>query len=62
MDSDDSDKQAEQRRRLIFVHAICLSAIDRLDPDDLDELGLITRLQEIAEMIESDLERLIGLD
>ncbi|HZS58986.1 MAG TPA: hypothetical protein VFA43_06930 [Gemmatimonadaceae bacterium] len=58
----DGDKQAEQRRRLIFVRAICLSAIDRLDPDDLEELGLITRLQEIAEMIESDLERLVGLN
>ena len=57
----ESDQQAEQRRRLIFVRAICLSAIDRLDPDDLDELGLITRLQEIAEMIGGDLERLRDL-
>ena len=44
--------------RLIFVQAACLGAISRLDPDDLDELGLITRLQEIVEMVGADLDHL----
>lgn len=52
------DEDAHQRRLLIFVLAACQSAIERLDADDLDELGLIMRLEEIAEMVETDLDRL----
>jgi hypothetical protein len=52
------DAIATQRRRLIFVHSACVAAIDRLDENSVDELGLITRLQEIVEMVEADLERL----
>jgi hypothetical protein len=52
------DEDAQQRRRLIFALSACQGAIERLDPDDLDELGLIMRLHEIAAMVETDLNRL----
>ena len=40
---------AQQRPRLIFVLSACQGAIERLDPDDLDELGLIMRLLDRRE-------------
>jgi hypothetical protein len=43
---------------LIFVLSACQGAIERLDPVDLDELGPIMRLEEIATMVEADLDRL----
>jgi hypothetical protein len=46
------------RRRLIFVLSACQGAIERLDPVDLDELGPIMRLEEIATKVEADLDRL----
>lgn len=52
------DEDAQQRRRLIFVLSACQGAIERLDPLDLDELGLIMRLEEVAGMVEADLARL----
>jgi hypothetical protein len=39
-----------------------MGAIGRLGPDGLDELGLITRLQEVAEIIEADLNHLARPD
>jgi hypothetical protein len=52
------DEDARRRRRLIFVLSACQGAIERLDPVDLDELGPIMRLEEIATMVEADLDRL----
>lgn len=52
---DPGDARTQQIRRLIFVQSVCIGAIDQLDPDDLGELGLITRLQEIIDMVERDL-------
>jgi hypothetical protein len=51
-----SEAEADRRRALMVVHAACMTAIGRLDPDDLDQLGLIVRLQEICEMVEADLK------
>ncbi len=56
--ADTSEQRAKQRRSLIFVFSACEGAISRLDPDDLYQLGLITRLQEIIELVERDLDRL----
>jgi len=42
---------------LILVRAASETAIDRLDPDDLDDLGLILRLQELTELLDADLIR-----
>lgn len=61
MDRAASDVHAK-RRRLVFVLSASVGAIERLDSDDLDELGLITRLQEIVEMVESNLDELINPD
>jgi hypothetical protein len=58
MHGEASDEHVQKRRRLISAQAACLSAISRLDPDDLYELGLIIRLQEIADMVEADLNEL----
>jgi hypothetical protein len=58
MESGPTDARVKRRRRMIFVLSACLGAINRLDPDELEELGLITRLQEVVEMVESDLEHL----
>jgi hypothetical protein len=55
MEPGTDEAHAHKRRRLVFVLAACQGAIGRLDPDDLGELGLITRLQEIVEVVEADL-------
>ena len=52
-----TDADAERRRSLILVLAACKTAIDRLDPDDVDQLGLITGLDELCDLVASDLER-----
>ena len=52
-----SEADAERRRALIVVRAASETAIDRLDPGDLDDLGLILRLQELTEFLDADLIR-----
>jgi len=56
--ADASEERARQRRSLIFVFSACQGAMARLDPDDLYQLDLITRLQEIVDLVEEDLDRL----
>ena len=56
----DAEATAELRRAMILVLASCRTLIDRLDPDDLDQLGMITRVDEVCELIETDLGRLSG--
>jgi len=40
----------------VITLAACQTLMDRLDPDDPDQLLLINRLDEVCIMIQSDLE------
>lgn len=63
VDADSSEANVRKRRRLVFAHSACQGAISRLDPDDRNELDLITRLQEVLELVEAEFDRLSpGLD
>lgn len=47
---------AELRRAMILALAGCQTLVERLDPDNLEHLGLLTSLQEVCERIEADLQ------
>jgi len=40
---------------MIVATAACWTLIEKLDPDNLDQLGLIVRLQDLCEFLEQDL-------
>jgi hypothetical protein len=54
-----SDAEADLRRAMIVATAACWTLIERLDPDNLDQLGLIVRLQELCEFLEQDLNSFV---
>ena len=44
------------RTTQIIALAACQTLMDKLDPDDPDQLLLINRLDEVCIMVQSDLE------
>ena len=53
-----TDLEADLRRAMILALAANRVLLDRLDGDDLDQLGLIDRTHELCELIQGDLDRL----
>jgi hypothetical protein len=53
-----AEADAERRRTLALVRAVCQVAIDRLDHSDPAEAELVERFQEICSRVDADLERL----
>jgi hypothetical protein len=48
------DLDDENRRVLIVVRAVCQTAIDRIEPDDLQH-ELMARVHELCNLIDADL-------
>ena len=51
------DTDPDVRGFELIALGACQTLLDKLDPDDLDELELIDRLHEVCEAIASDLNR-----
>lgn len=49
--------EAELRRAMIAAHAACLTLVERLDEDDIDQLALAIRAQEMCDLLLVDLNR-----
>ena len=54
----DADAHAERARALILLRATLVTVADRLDEDSLEDLGLLTRMTELRDLVEDDLRRL----
>jgi hypothetical protein len=54
----DEDARAERARALILLRATLITVADRLDEDSLEDLGLLDRIGELADLVELDLQRL----
>ena len=54
----DAEAQAERARALILLRATLLTVADRLDQDSLEDLGLLTRMSELGDLVDDDLQRL----
>jgi hypothetical protein len=54
----DADAQAERARALILLRATLVTVADRLDEDSLEDLGLLTRMTELGDLVDDDLQRL----
>ena len=54
----DADAHAERARALILLRATLVTVADRLDEDSLEDLGLLTRMTELGDLLDQDLQRL----
>ena len=54
----DVNARAERARGLIMLRAVLDTVAERLDEDSLDDLGLLTRMSELKDLVEQDLQRL----
>ena len=54
----DANARAERARGLIMLRAVLDTVAERLDEDSLDDLGLLTRMSELKDLVEQDLQRL----
>jgi hypothetical protein len=54
----DADAHAERARALILLRATLVTVADRLDEDSLEDLGLLTRMTELRDLVDDDLRRL----
>lgn len=54
----DANARADRARALILLRATLVTVAERLDEDSLDDLGLLTRMTELRDLVEQDLERL----
>lgn len=54
----DANPRAERARELIMLRAVLDTVAERLDEDSLDDLGLLTRMSELKDLVEQDLQRL----
>jgi hypothetical protein len=54
----DADAHAERARALILLRATLVTVADRLDEDSLEDLGLLTRMTELGDLVDDDLRRL----
>jgi hypothetical protein len=54
----DEDARAERARALILLRATLATVAERLDEDSLEDLGLITRMSELGDLVDEDLEKL----
>ena len=45
-------------RGLIMLRAVLDTVAERLDEDSLDDLGLLTRMSELKDLVQQDLQRL----
>lgn len=54
----DANARAERARGLILLRAVLDTVAERLDEDSLDDLGLLTRMSELKDLVEHDLQRL----
>ena len=49
---------AERARALIKLRAVLITVAERLDEDSLEDLGLLTRISELRDLVEEDIRRL----
>ena len=49
---------AERARALIKLCAVLTTVAEQLDQDSLEDLGLLTRISELQDLVEEDLRRL----
>ena len=54
----DADAGADRARALILLRATLITVADRLDEDSLEDLGLLTRMSELGDLVDDDLQRL----
>ena len=54
----DEDARADRARALILLRATLVTVSERLDEDSLEDLGLLDRIGELADLVDLDLQRL----
>jgi predicted component of type VI protein secretion system len=54
----DAEGQADRARALILLRATLSTVADRLDQDSLEDLGLLTRMTELSDLVDHDLQQL----
>jgi hypothetical protein len=54
----DENADADRARALILLRATLETVSERLDEDSLDDLGLLTRISELRDLVDQDLQRL----
>jgi hypothetical protein len=54
----DADAHADRARALILLRATLITVADRLDQNSLEDLGLLTRMSELGDLVDDDLQRL----
>ncbi|HZU49408.1 MAG TPA: hypothetical protein VFA16_19465 [Mycobacterium sp.] len=55
-----SEREAELRRAMIAANAACLRLVEHLDVDELEQLGLAVRVQEVCDLLSADMSRYAG--
>jgi hypothetical protein len=53
-----TDGAADRARALILLRATLATVAERLDEDSLEDLGLLTRMSELSDLVDQDLQRL----
>ena len=54
----DADARADRTRALILLRSTLATVAERLDEDSLEDLGLITRMSELTDLVDQDLQRI----
>jgi hypothetical protein len=54
----DADGDADRARALIVLRATLMTVADALNEDSLEDLGLLTRMTELGDLVAGDLQRL----
>ena len=54
----DADARADRARALILLRSTLATVADRLDEDSLEDLGLMTRMSELSDLVDQDLQRI----
>jgi hypothetical protein len=54
----DADARADRVRALILLRSTLATVVERLDEDSLEDLGLITRMSELSDLVDEDLRRI----
>jgi hypothetical protein len=54
----DADDRADRARALILLRSTLATVADSLDEDLLEDLGLMTRMSELSDLVDQDLPRI----
>ena len=52
-----ADTEADRIRSLILLRATCETVLERLDEDDIDDLGLCVQITKLCDTVSEELER-----